>query len=104
MGALISALATFLGGTFSAHHLATKIVFIAAFTLILPIVLFNASVDLAEAIFNIMKNRLPVPPGVIQFTGLAGWLLSTLHLPEAVSVIVSSRAGRMAMDVFLKAV
>lgn len=103
MGALISFLANFLAGASVAKFLATKAVLVALFTLVLPVILWNFSVDFTQAIFQAAFALLPVPPTVQQFTGMAGWFLTTAHIPEAVSVIVSSLAGRFVITSALRA-
>ena len=101
MGALISALANFLGGSFAARWLSTKLVATFLFVVVLPIILFNVSVEIAEAIFSLVTATLPVPPTVQQFTGLAGWFLMTAHIPESISIIVSALAGRFTLNALL---
>ncbi len=103
MGALITLLANFLAGASVAQFLATKVILVALFTVVLPVILWNFSVDLTQAIFQAAFALLPVPPTVQQFTGMAGWFLSTAHIPESIAIIVSSLAGRFVITSALRA-
>ncbi|MCQ8130823.1 hypothetical protein [Methylomonas rivi] len=102
MGALISALATFLSGASVAKFIATKAVLAFLFVVILPIILWNVSMEIAQAVFDWVFAALPLPPAIQSFTGMAGWFLVTMQIPQAISVVVSSLAGRFVISSALR--
>lgn len=102
MGALITALANFLSGASVAKFLATKAILVFLFVVVLPIILWNVSMEISTAVFDWAFANLPIPPTVQSFTGLAGWFLATAQIPQSISVIVSALAGRFVISSALK--
>lgn len=104
MGAVISAVLSWLFGVFarlfvviSQHFLATKIVLVTFFMIVFPVILNNLVYEILEGVFSVINNiavsqDIPVIGSVISFSGLAGWFLSTMKIPESFSVVVSAIA------------
>jgi hypothetical protein len=105
MGAIVSAILSWLFGAFarlfivfSRHFLATKMVLVTLLMLILPIVINNIIYEILEILLNkanSIAGSQSVPSvlgGVIQFTGLAGYLMACFKIPESFSVVISAIA------------
>lgn len=107
MGAVISAILGWLFKGFARlfvaiqmHYTATKIVLVTLIMIILPIIINNLIYDILEVflkyandVASSQSSNMPqVLGGVIQFTGLAGYLLSCFKIPEAFSVVISAIA------------
>jgi hypothetical protein len=109
MGALLSALASWLLGMFARvitfgvnHFMATKIILGILFVTILPIIINNAIYDLMSTMFTAINTYAgsiaPTLNQSIQFTGLAGYLFQALGLQSCFSVILSAMAFRFAIS------
>lgn len=83
------------------HFLATKIILTTLFITVLPIILNNFVAKLLEVSIDIVSTHLgsyDTSNLFLQFTGLAGWLITTLKLDTAFSVIVSAIALRFTLN------
>lgn len=99
MGALISALASFLANVFMKSFLANKIVLSFLFITVLPIVLYNLAYEFISLAYNLLISALPEEFEKPQFIGLAAWLLENLYFLQSLSVIASAIATRVAISV-----
>jgi len=108
MGALFSAFANWLGGIFSSlfalmssHFLATKIVLTVLFVTVVPIVLNNLLYDLIDELISFVLSNMDtntvLSQTVFQFTDLAGWLIQTMQLDTAFSVVISAVALKFTL-------
>ncbi len=105
MGALITAFATWVSGLNVAQFLAFKIILFALFTVILPIILYNFALEwmlqLLGFALSYVSGSLPGDT-MPNFTGLAGWFMVNLNMPEIVTTIVSALAVRLLITSVLK--
>lgn len=86
----------------AAHFAATKVVIATLFIVILPIIINNILYDLMTYVFSAVtdfagSHSVEIPTAV-QFTGLAAYMLQSLGLVDAMSVILSCMAIRFAMS------
>ncbi len=106
MSGLLSALLNFLTNNFNA----TKIILYALFTLILPIVIWNVFMELAEAVLGLLNSyfsginpslgNITLP--VAQFGALAVWMVSQLRLPEAITALISGITIKITVDFLMR--
>lgn len=68
---------------------------------IFPILLYNVLSDLIVEFFGIVStvaSNEGVQPFIVSFSGMAGWLLVTCKVPEALSLIISAHIFRLAIS------
>ncbi len=108
MGAIISALASWLGAVFgklfsfgASHFLATKIILTTLFITVLPIVIYNLIWDITSEVYSIISSNLDtsslLSQTVFNFTDLAGYLIVALKIDQAFSVVISAVALRFTL-------
>jgi len=105
MGGLLSAIFNFLAN----HFLSTKSLLYALFTLIIPVVLWNVWVEIAEFLLGRLVNvfsGIEVPSNVAfsfaSLGSLAVWLAGVLRLPEAFVALVSGLAIRVLVEFLMR--
>jgi len=105
MVGLFSALLTFLSNNFKA----TKIVLYSLFVLILPLVLWNLWVEIAEfglrfllSSFQNVQLPGPISFSFASFGSFAVWLASNLRLGEAFIAFISGIAIRLSVDILMR--
>ena len=108
MAGLLSALLNF----FTNHFNATKVILYALFTLVLPIVIWNVFVEIAEFTLGLLNSYLSgINPAlgnlilpVAQFGALAVWMVSQLRIPEAITALVSGLTIKITVDFLMRAI
>ena len=101
MGALFGFLVTKLLTDNLLRFIATKALLVTLFVVVLPIILNNfvyELLSLAMSAVNDFSTYGDLPPLVAQFTGLAGWFLQVLRIPDAFSVVISALSVRVFLD------
>jgi hypothetical protein len=113
MFGLFGRIAVFLGATFTKNFLGFKSVARTLMVVTLGIVLYNFGVSWVEESLNWGIGKLgsigaPSTPGGIttNYTGVCGWFLSVLRVPECLSfistVVVSKYLIRLVGGLFLR--
>lgn len=105
MGAVVSAILSWLFGAFARlfvvaqmHFTATKIVLVTIFMLLFPVVINNIIYEVLDIFLKSLQERIATVNidttlfHIYQFTGLAGWLLAKFKIPESFSVVISAIA------------
>lgn len=83
----------------SLRFLALKTVLSTLFILVLPVVINNIIYRLLEIAFSLVLDiDVPSIQTSFSFSGLAGWFVAVLRLPEAVSVVLSAVSYRIAIN------
>jgi len=105
MGAVISILLNFFSNYFSA----LRIVLYALFTLILPVILWNAFIEISELGLNLVSSYFSgiQTPGNITLSisslgSFAVWLAGQLRLPEAFTMFISGITIRLTVDIITR--
>jgi len=92
---------TRLFGVMAANVLATKVILITLFMVVLPIVINNIIYDLMDVIFSATtsyaQNVSPDLETSLTWTGLAAYMGEQLGVIDAISVILSAMAVRFSM-------
>ena len=102
MGALISAALSWFAANSVARFLAVKLISYTLIVVILPIVLWNLGVDWVETILNWTLSALPQDSYIATFSGLAGWLLIQLNIPQIIQIIVSALVARFLIKIIVR--
>lgn len=79
-----------------------KVVLITLFTAVLPVVFYNAQVMLYEKLLDALSSLLnsvglPSLSLALSYSGLAGWFLCALRIPEALSLIATIESYRLTI-------
>lgn len=98
MGALISAAISNIINFLVKYHLATKIILSTLIITVLPIVLWNLIYDLSDLAFSFIQSMLPNVNLSLSPVGFACWFIHTMHLIEALSVVISASITRMVLS------
>lgn len=101
-GAIISALATWLGRTSVLQYLAMKAILYTIIVVILPIVLWNLGVEWVQTILNWVLTQLPKDSAMYTMTGLAGYIGAQLQLPQIISILVSAWITRLIIRMVIR--
>lgn len=108
MGALLTAVVTWFLGAFTrlfavmaSNVLATKVILGTLFIVILPIIINNAIYSLMSTMMTTITTfaqaQNPDLESTVSFTGLAAYMLNSLGLIDAFSVVLSAVALRFAL-------
>jgi len=102
MGGLLGALSGVIAKIFadnSLRFIALKTVLSTLFIFVLPVVINNLIYKLMEIAFSlVLEIHLPSLQTSFSFSGLAGWFVAVLRLPEALSVVLSAVSYRIAIN------
>jgi hypothetical protein len=104
MAGLITLLGTIAARIFSDKILgwiAIKVLLVALFTVVIPLVLNNFLYDIIEIILGFANTQASGASsfgGVLGFTGFGAWLIDCFRIPAALSVIISAFALRAALS------
>lgn len=104
MGAILSFLGSAVGRLFAdkvVGWIALKLLLVALFTLLVPIILNNFVYDIMEIVMNFANGQAGgagTMNGAMNFTGFAAWLIACFKLPEALSVLVSALVLRLTLS------
>lgn len=109
LGWFASAFANFFS-TAVAQFTATKLVLIAIFTLVLPVVLNNLIYDLVVSMLNSIDpymQQIQANMGAsstVSVAGIGAWAVSLFRIPECVAVLMSAVSIRLSLSLipFLK--
>ena len=99
MGALLGAVLSRIFADASLRFVAFKVVLATFFISVLPVVLNNLIYELLEISLSLVGSI--TPPNlqtVLSYDGLTGWLLATLRIPEALSVVLSAVSYRLTLN------
>lgn len=102
MGAIIASALQWFSTLSVARWLAFKAVAYALIVVILPIILWNLGVDWVETLINWVIQSLPQDSFVADISGLAGWFLIQLSMPQVVQVLVSALAARLLIRIIAR--
>jgi hypothetical protein len=104
MGALIGFIGSIIAKIFADKLLsfvAMKVIAVALFTIIVPLVLNNFLYDIIEIVMNFANQQAGgtgAITGAMSFTGFLGWLVSIFRLPDCLSVLVSALVLRLTLS------
>lgn len=104
MGVLLSFLGSAVAKVFTDKvlaYLAMKAILVFLFIVVVPLLLNNFVYDLIEIVMNFANNQAGSAGsmnGAMNFTGFAGWLVSSFRLPECLSVMVSALVLRLSLS------
>ena len=104
MGGLISALANFLAVSSVLRFIAFKAVMFALFTIVLPIIFWNFSLEWMTEILTYAIGKISNlnQSMIYDMTGLTGWIAVQLQLPGAVNNIVAALGTRFLITALLR--
>jgi len=102
MGGLFGFLSGILARVFADNSLrffALKTVLSSLFIFVLPVVINNIIYKLLEIAFSlVLEINVPAIQTSFSFSGLAGWFVAVLRLPESLSVVLSAVSYRIAIN------
>lgn len=80
--------------------IALKVILVALFTLVLPLILNNFLYDIIGIVLNFAGSTVSGSTlnGSMTFTGLGAWLIECFRISEALSVIVSAMLLRVSLS------
>lgn len=84
-----------------ARTLAMKVIILALFVTVLPIILNNFIYDIIKIGMDQMVSRTgnnQLQPVVVTFTGVAAWLITMARLPDCLSLLLSALGVRMMLN------
>ena len=104
MYAALAVIAAFFSSTFARFvliFLAVKVLLLALMVTVLPVVLNNLFYSLIEKSMNFMDSQTGYfeSPLVYQASGLMGYLVDSLYLPECLSMLLSALSVRFMLKV-----
>jgi len=108
MTGLLSVLLNFLTN----HYVALKLVLYGLFSLVLPVVIWNVFMELAEMSLSVLNSWFSgintslggVVLPVSHFGGLAVWLVSNLRLGEAITALISGLTIKITVDFLMRVI
>lgn len=109
MGGFFAAVLSWFLGAFTrlfavmaANVLATKVILVTLFMVVLPIIINNVIYDLMDVVFSATTSWASSNTTSLQstatFTGLGGYLAEELGIIDAFSVVLSAMGIRFAMS------
>lgn len=98
MAGLLGILLNFLVNNFTVF----KAILVGLFVVVLPAILYNVQIQLYEVVLNSLGQLLnsiglPQLSLALSYSGLAGWLLCVLKVPEAISLIATIESYRLTI-------
>lgn len=81
--------------------IATRALIIGAFTLILPVVLYNVFTTIMQETMNLVSTEIQtsgVTGAMVQLTGMAGWIGTQINLAGCFSIFLSAVALRFTLS------
>lgn len=104
MGAILAYLGSGLAATFADSVLkwiAFKAVMVFLFIIVVPLLLNNFLYDVIEIMMNFSNDQSSganALNGNMTFSGFLAWLLTTVRIPEAFSIMVSALVLRVTLS------
>lgn len=98
MGGLLSVLLSFLANNFGIM----KGILLGLFLVVLPVVLYNVQIELYEVALNSLSSLMsslgaPSLALTLSYSGLAGWFLCVMRIPDAISLIATIESYRLTI-------
>ena len=101
MGAIVAAIVGWVGALLARStvvYLAMKALLFVLFVTVLPVIINNLIYKLIQGSIDVVGTTAgSASSHVVALTGIAGYLGSTLRLPEALSIMLSAVATRFAL-------
>lgn len=84
-----------------ARYIAIKAVLVTLTLVVLPIILFNFKIEIAEYAFTFITSFISIDLGTIAFTGIGGWLINTFNLIPAMAIILLAYVDRIILKLLI---
>lgn len=88
-------------GSSVAKFVAMKAILVFLTLVVLPIILFNFKIEIAEYAFTFISDFISVDLAQVAFTGIGGWLVDTMNVIPVLSLILVAYVDRLIIKLLV---